>query len=155
VLGAGVWAFFDSFSNIGYAPEQPIPFSHKVHAGTNKIPCLYCHSAAERSRHATVPATNVCMNCHTVVATDKPNIQKLAAMNDAKQSVPWVKVHRLPDHVYFPHRWHVAKEIACQECHGPVENMEVVKQVAQLKMGWCITCHRQEGATQECSACHM
>jgi hypothetical protein len=134
---------------------QPIPFSHKIHAGTNKIPCLYCHGPAERSRHATVPASNVCMNCHSVVATDKPNIQALTKSVEARQSMPWVRVHRLPDHVYFPHKWHVAKGIACQECHGPVETMDVVKQVAPLKMGWCITCHRQNGATQECSACHM
>ncbi len=155
VLGAGAWTFFDSFSNVGYAPEQPIPFSHTIHAGTNKIPCLYCHGPAERSRHATVPASNVCMNCHTVVATDKPNIQTLTNMVNAQQSVPWVRVHRLPDHVYFPHKWHVAKGIACQQCHGPVETMDVVKQVAPLKMGWCISCHRQNQATQECSACHM
>ncbi len=155
VLGAGAWAFFDSFSNIGYAPTQPIPFSHKVHAGVNKIPCLYCHSSAERSRHATVPAGNVCMNCHIVVATDKPNVQKLASLYQAGQVVPWVRVHRLPDHVYFPHKWHVAKGIACQQCHGAVETMDVVKQVQPLKMGWCITCHRQNKATQECSACHM
>lgn len=155
VLGAGVWAFFDSFSNIGYAPTQPIPFSHKVHAGVNKIPCLYCHSSAERSRHATVPAGNVCMNCHIVVATDKPNIQKLTSLYQSEQVVPWVRVHRLPDHVYFPHKWHVAKGIACQQCHGAVETMDVVKQVQPLKMGWCISCHRQNKATQECSACHM
>lgn len=155
VLGAGVWAFFDSFSNIGYAPTQPIPFSHKVHAGVNKIPCLYCHSSAERSRHATVPAGNVCMNCHIVVGTDKPNVQKLTSLYQSEQVVPWVRVHRLPDHVYFPHKWHVAKGIACQQCHGAVEAMDVVKQVQPLKMGWCISCHRQNKATQECSACHM
>jgi hypothetical protein len=155
VLGAGVWAFFDSFSNIGYAPTQPIPFSHTIHAGTNKIPCLYCHGNAERSRHATVPASNVCMNCHIVVATDKPNIQTLTKMWNAQQTIPWVQVHRLPDHVYFPHKWHVAKGIACQQCHGEVQTMDVVKQVAPLKMGWCIQCHRQNQATQECSACHM
>lgn len=155
VLAAGVWAFFDTFSNIGYAPTQPIPFSHKIHAGTNKIPCLYCHSNAERSRHATVPAANVCMNCHSVVAVDKPNIQKLTSAYQANEVLPWVRVHRLPDHVYFSHRWHVAKGFACQKCHGPIETMDVVKQVAPLKMGWCIQCHRQNKASTECSTCHM
>ena len=95
------------------------------------------------------------MNCHTVVATDKPNIQKLTSFYQSDQVVPWVRVHRLPDHVYFPHKWHVAKGIACQRCHGPIETMDVVKQVAPLKMGWCISCHRQNKATQECNACHM
>ena len=155
VLGAGGWAFFDTFSNIGYAPTQPIAFSHKIHAGTNKIPCLYCHSSAERSRHATVPAVNVCMNCHSVVGLDRPGIQKLNSYAKAEQVVPWVRVHRLPDHVYFPHKWHVAKGIACQKCHGPIETMDVVKQEAQLKMGWCISCHRLNKVTTECNACHM
>jgi hypothetical protein len=155
VLAVGVWAFFDSFSNMGYAPVQPIPFSHTIHAGTNKIPCLYCHSNAERSRHATVPSMNVCMNCHSVVATDKPNIQTLTKYWNEQKPIAWVQVHRLPDHVYFPHKWHVAKGIACQQCHGEVQAMDVIRQVAPLKMGWCIGCHRQNQATTECNACHM
>lgn len=154
-LGAGAWAFFDSFSNIGYAPTQPIPFPHKIHAGDNKIPCLYCHTNAERSRHATIPSVNICLNCHSVVALDKPGVQQLHKYADAGQVVPWVRVHRLPDHVYFPHKWHVAKGIACQRCHGKIEAMNVVRQDQPLKMGWCISCHRQNKVTTECNACHM
>ncbi|MGH7682612.1 MAG: cytochrome c3 family protein, partial [Candidatus Eiseniibacteriota bacterium] len=83
LLGLGAWSFLDTFSNIGYAPKQPIPFSHKLHAGTRKIPCLYCHSNAERSRYATVPAVNVCMNCHVVVRTDRPAIQMVNSLYQA------------------------------------------------------------------------
>jgi hypothetical protein len=155
VLGVGAWAFFDTFTNVGYAPKQPVAFSHKLHAGTRKIPCLYCHSNAERSRHATVPAMNVCMNCHNVARTERPAIQQITALYQAGKPVEWVRVHRLPDYVYFSHRWHVAKGIACQTCHGQVQNMDVVQQVATLKMGFCISCHRQNGASQECNTCHM
>ncbi len=155
LLGLGAWSFFDTFSNVGYAPKQPIPFSHKIHAGTRKIPCLYCHAPAERSRHATVPATNVCMNCHIVVRTDRPAIQLVNSLYQANQPIPWVRVHRIPDYVYFSHRWHVARGIACQTCHGQVQTMDVVRQVATLKMGWCINCHRQNRASVECNTCHM
>ena len=155
LVGLGGWAFLDTFSNVGYAPKQPIPFSHKLHAGTRKIPCLYCHAGAERSRHATVPGVNVCMNCHNVVRTDRPGVQMVQSLYQAEQTIPWVRVHRVPDYVYFSHRWHVAKGIACQTCHGPVETMDVIRQDQNLKMGWCISCHRQNKASQECNTCHM
>lgn len=155
VLFLGGWAFFDTFSNVGYAPQQPIPFSHKLHAGQSKIPCEYCHSSASRSRYATVPSSNVCMNCHLVARTDRAGVQELTKLYEADQPIPWVRVHRLPDYVYFSHRWHVAKGVQCQECHGPVEEMDLVRQVASLKMGWCIDCHRKNEASQECQTCHM
>lgn len=154
-LALGGWAFLDTFSNVGYAPTQPIPFSHKLHAGTRKIPCLYCHSNAERSRHATIPSTNVCMNCHLVVRTDRPAIQQVAKLYEEGKSIPWVRVHRVPDYVYFSHRWHVARGIACQTCHGQIQTEDVVRQAENLKMGWCISCHRQNKASQECNTCHM
>jgi Cytochrome c7 and related cytochrome c len=155
VLAFGAWSFFDTFSNVGYTPKQPIAFSHKLHAGTRKIPCLYCHSNAERSRHATVPAMNVCMNCHIVARTDRPAIQEITKLYQENKPVEWVRIHRLPDYVYFSHRWHVAKGFACQKCHGEVQTMDEVTQVAPLKMGWCISCHRQNQAPTECNTCHM
>lgn len=155
LLAVGAWAFFDSFSNVGYTPKQPIAFSHKLHAGTRKIPCLYCHSNAEHSRHATVPSMNVCMNCHTVARTDRPAIKELTALWQADKPVQWIRIHRLPDYVYFSHRWHVAKGFTCQKCHGPVETEDEVRQYANLKMGWCIQCHRQNNASTECNTCHM
>jgi hypothetical protein len=139
--GAGI-AMFPTASNQGYAPSQPIPFSHKLHAGDNKIACLYCHSGAEKSRHATVPALNVCMNCHSVVKTDSPWIQKVQAAYKEGKPIEWVRVHELPDYVYFPHKRHVAKGVSCETCHGDVKTMEKVYQAKALTMGWCMECHR-------------
>jgi hypothetical protein len=145
--------------NKGYAPDQPIKFSHELHAGQYKMQCLYCHSSAERSGHAAVPSLNICMNCHLVVATDKPQIQRLAQAYNNNEPVPWVKVHMLPDHVRFNHKAHVEKFGApqsCHKCHGPVETMEVMYQHSSLSMGWCIQCHRQpeHQAPVSCSTCH-
>jgi hypothetical protein len=142
--------------NNGYQPDQPIAFSHELHAGQNKIQCQYCHTNAERSNHATVPALNICMNCHMVVATDKPAIQKITKAYNDNTPINWVKVHMLPDHVHFNHRRHVRRGVACQECHGPVETMKTVYQHADLSMGWCVNCHRkpENKAPTSCSTCH-
>lgn len=141
VIGAVV-ALFPSASNEGYAPEQPIPFSHKLHAGDNKIACTYCHSSAEQSRHATVPTVGTCMNCHSVVKTESPYIQQIKKAYDEGRPIEWVRVHELADFVYFPHKRHVAKGISCETCHGNVKEMDRVSQVAPLTMGWCMDCHR-------------
>ena len=145
--------------NKGYAPEQPIAFSHELHAGQYKVQCLYCHAGVERSAHSPVPSLNICMNCHLVVATDKPAIQQIAKAYNEKKSIPWVKVHMLPDHVKFNHKAHVQKfgaPQACHKCHGPVESMEVMYQHSPLSMGWCIQCHRapEHQASTNCSTCH-
>ena len=142
--------------NQGYQPDQPIAFSHELHAGQNKIQCQYCHANAERSNHATVPALNVCMNCHMVVATDKPEIKKLTKAFNENTPVLWERIHMLPDHVHFNHRRHVRRGVACQECHGPVETMSKVVQHADLSMGWCVNCHRkpENNAPTSCSTCH-
>jgi hypothetical protein len=145
--------------NQGYQPEQPIAFSHELHAGAYKVPCLYCHSQAERANHSAVPSLNICMNCHIVVATDKPAIQKLAQAYNENKPVPWVKVHMLPDFVKFNHQVHVKKygaPAACITCHGPIETMERVYQYSTLSMGWCVNCHRQpeNKAPISCSTCH-
>jgi len=140
----GISQFYPTASNQGYAPEQPIPFSHRLHAGVNKIPCTYCHSGAERSRHATIPALNVCMNCHSVVKVDSPHIQKLRKAYAEGKPIEWIRVHELPDYVYFPHKRHVAKGIACETCHGNVKEMDRIEQKSALTMGWCMECHRGE-----------
>jgi len=154
----------------GYQPEQPIFYSHKVHAGVNQISCLYCHSNALDSKHATVPPLNVCMNCHAAINdyTKGPKlyredgsevdgtaeIQKLYSYTgyDPKTSryntatakpVEWIKIHSLPDHVFFSHAQHTkAGKVQCQTCHGPIQEMNEVKQFAPLSMGWCVNCHR-------------
>jgi hypothetical protein len=133
----------------GYAPEQPIKFSHKIHAGTNQINCLYCHASAEKSKAASIPSVNVCMNCHKAVQEGRSpegtaEIAKITAAYNNNTPIKWVKIHNTPDHVYFNHAQHVkAGKIECQKCHGPVETMEKVEQFSSLSMGWCINCHRE------------
>jgi|SRR5579871_4899288 len=155
--------------NKGYQPEQPIFYSHKVHAGVNQISCLYCHGGAWESKHASVPSLNVCMNCHAAIneytgkeklyrengeeVNGTAEIQKLYSYTgyDPKagkytqpgKPVEWTKIHNLPDHVYFNHSQHIrAGQVQCQTCHGPIQEMNEVKQFADLSMGWCINCHR-------------
>ncbi len=153
----------------GYMPIQPIHYSHKIHAGANQIECKYCHSSARVSKHSGIPSLNVCMNCHQNIAEyngeeDLENgytkdfytkeIKKLYAAvgwdeenqryTGESQPVKWVRIHNLPDFVYFNHAQHVeVGEIACQKCHGPVEEMEIMYQHSSLTMGWCINCHRE------------
>ncbi len=155
-----------------YQPEQPIYYSHKVHAGINQINCQYCHSSVTESKHATIPSVNVCMNCHKAINTyekgpklydeagneingtaEIAKLYKYAAFDpknanawDASKAKPieWIKIHNLPDHVYFNHSQHVkAGKVQCQSCHGEITAMDEVKQVSELSMGWCVNCHRQ------------
>lgn len=153
VAYVGYWVF-PSASNQGYAPDQPIPFSHKLHAGTHKIDCLYCHSNAERSQHATIPSVSTCMNCHKVVKTDSPWIQKITQAYNEGKPIEWVRIHELPDHVRFTHERHVAAGVSCQTCHGPIETMDKVHQFGALDMGWCLDCHRGN-TTPRAVAAHM
>lgn len=157
VLGA-VFMFFKTPTgyNNGYAPEQPIPYDHSLHAGTYKIPCQYCHSNAETSRHATVPSLNVCMNCHKSIKTDSPWIQKMTKAHERGEPIAWTKVNMLPDFVKFNHKRHLAKGVQCQTCHGAVEQMQTYYQKEDLSMGWCIECHRkpENNAPISCDTCH-
>ena len=142
LVGAGINQLRLVGNNKGYAPQQPIPFSHQKHAGLYSIPCLYCHVGADKSKHASVPPMNVCINCHLVVKTDSPHIQKLTDYYNRGEPIPWIKVHDLPDHVNFNHKRHVAKGVACETCHGDVKNMAVIRQENHMSMGWCLDCHR-------------
>lgn len=126
----------------GYQPEQPVPFSHKIHAGQLGMDCRYCHQSVERSAHAAVPATETCMACHQRVW---PESEKLAPVRESWASgepVPWVRVHDLGDYAYFDHAAHVLKGVGCASCHGRIDKMEVVYQEKPLSMGWCLECHR-------------
>jgi len=181
----------------GYAPVQPIDYSHRVHAGELGLDCRFCHTAADHSRHAGIPSTDICMKCHKYVTSSfdvmqqertlaleekrepqqivSDDLQKLydsLALSDPKAVIPeneansiaWVRVHNLPDYVYFDHRAHLAVGITCQKCHGPVETMERVRQFETLSMGWCVNCHREANksgidgravhASTTCSVCH-
>lgn len=131
-----------------YAPDQPIKFSHKVHAGDNKIDCKYCHHTAEFGKSAGIPATELCMNCHVLVRegtnSGKFEIAKVVDAYETKNPVEWTRIHNLPDHVFFSHAQHVGiGKIDCQQCHGPVEEMDIMSQHSDLSMGWCINCHRE------------
>ena len=141
--GVGAWQLSRIGIHQGYAPAQPIAFPHKVHAGDNKIACLYCHYAARTSRHAGIPPASVCMNCHLMLEKQTAAIEKLKEAVQQQRPIVWVKVHNLPDFVYFNHSQHVLSGVACQRCHGPVETMERIEQVAPLTMGWCLQCHRE------------
>jgi len=151
----------------GYEPEQPIAFSHSIHAGQNGISCIYCHGGAEKSKHAGIPSVGTCMNCHNAVEegkiTGKAEIAKIydavgwdpasRTYTGEEKPVVWVKVHNLPDHVYFNHQQHVVVgEIDCTTCHGEVKEMGVAKQVSPLTMGWCIDCHNQTEVKMEGNA---
>lgn len=130
-----------------YQPEQPVWFSHKVHAGQNQITCKYCHFTADKSMHAGIPPVNVCLNCHNQVRQGKitgtKEIDKIHQAVADNKPIEWIKVHNLPDHVYFNHAQHVnVGKIDCQKCHGEVEKMDEIIQVEDLSMGWCIACHR-------------
>lgn len=156
----------------GYQPEQPIYYSHKIHVGVNQVNCLYCHGGAQEGKHANIPSLNVCMNCHLAVneytgkekiykedgteVNGTAEIQKLykyagydpavSKVWDPSKAKPieWVKIHNLPDHVYFNHSQHVkAGRVQCQTCHGEIQKMDEVYQFADLSMGWCVNCHRE------------
>jgi cytochrome c2 len=134
----------------GYAPAQPIAFSHALHAGQYEIACQYCHTGVEIGKSANIPSANICMNCHTHIQNVggkegiSPEIQKIYNAVDNNQPIEWVRVHNLPDLAYFNHAQHVAVGgVECQTCHGPIQEMEVVGQHSTLTMGWCIDCHRQ------------
>lgn len=139
------------------SPAQPIPFSHKIHAGTNEIPCKYCHIYTEISRHAGVPSVKRCMGCHSVIKTDSPLIEKLTSYWNNKRPIPWVKVHNLPDHVYFPHKRHVRAGLDCSLCHGDIASMDRVTRVSSLQMGWCLNCHTERDVKngRDCWTCHQ
>lgn len=165
-------------------PEQPIAFSHQVHAGTLGINCLYCHTGADKSQSATVPAVSTCWGCHQYVkqGSSPGSAEEIAKIQgfycgpgetppncgEKGTSIPWVRIHNLPEYVQFKHFRHVKAGVACQECHGPVETMNRVWKTpdtvlrpssaylpaAKLEMGWCMNCHLARGASDDCAACH-
>jgi mono/diheme cytochrome c family protein len=128
----------------GYAPTQPIAFSHKLHAGQYEIDCGYCHTGVYKGKSATIPSANICMNCHNAIKRESPEIKKIYAALENDRPIEWVRVHNLPDLAYFNHAQHTnVAGLACEKCHGEIKEMEVVQQRAPLTMGWCINCHRQ------------
>jgi len=164
VLGVGWFTQPDRFVR-GYEPAQPIPFSHQLHPGSLRIPCTYCHAGVLKSRQAGIPTVEKCMNCHRVTKTESPDIRKLVAIYDSAEPMHWVRIHSLPDHVYFDHRPHVSAGVLCQTCHGEVQTMNTVYQDMSMRMSNCLGCHRdpKEGlpvdseivnGPEHCNACH-
>ena len=131
-----------SYANVGYAPVQPVPFSHALHAGQLGMDCRFCHSNVEKSGHANIPTSQTCMNCHNQIKTDSPLLAPVRDSYATGDSVPWVKIHIAPDYVYFNHSVHIARGVSCVSCHGKVNEMEVVHQAKSLTMSFCLECHR-------------
>ncbi len=137
-----VYYFSPSYTQVGYAPTQPVPFSHRQHAGQFGMDCRYCHANVERSFEAMVPPTQTCMGCHAVVAPDSARLAPIRESWENNTPMEWVRVHNLPDHAYFDHSVHLAAGVGCVSCHGRIDRMEVVTQAQPLSMGWCLDCHR-------------
>jgi hypothetical protein len=136
------------------SPTQPIAFSHKAHAGVRQIPCTFCHKFAVDSTVAGIPTVERCAGCHLVVKTDDPEVQKVMGYWNNRQPIPWVRVNRVPDFVYFTHEMHIAANVDCSSCHGNVAAMDRITQPQALTMGWCLNCHRSRGASADCWTCH-
>ncbi|MEK7709228.1 MAG: cytochrome c3 family protein [candidate division NC10 bacterium] len=174
-------ALFLVLSTRGQAagPAQPIAFNHQVHADQYKIDCQYCHADARRSEYAGIPSVSRCMGCHKITAADRPEVQKLAGFFNKNEPIPWVRIFKVPEFVYFPHKAHVRANVKCQTCHGPIEKMAVVeartgqnlandllnlvglaRSSTPLTMGWCVECHTTMNAKEktkaplECVTCH-
>lgn len=150
----------------GYAPDQPIKFSHVTHVQKTGLNCQFCHWNVAKSAFASIPEVQTCFGCHgqTPIApnglvpgtTDeqKAEIKKITEYYQKGEPIPWVKVHVMPDHVAFNHKRHTKAGVTCQECHGQIPEMEKVERVSSLKMGWCVDCHRQKGTSIDCYTCH-
>lgn len=137
------WYWFSPYNlDVGYEPKQPIPYSHKLHVGKLGMDCRYCHTGVERTAAAGVPPTQTCMNCHATVKKDSPKLEALMESWNTGNPVEWTRVHKSPDYVYFDHSAHISVGIGCLSCHGRVDQMERVRQMEPLSMGWCLDCHR-------------
>ncbi|MEP0814682.1 MAG: cytochrome c3 family protein [bacterium] len=139
-----LWIFLVSpkTTRVGYQPEQPVPYSHALHAGKLGMDCRYCHTTVEETAQAAIPPTQTCMNCHTTIWKDSPKLLSVRESYATGMPIKWVRVHNLPDFVYFNHSAHVTRGIGCVSCHGRVDKMETVYQKNILTMGWCLDCHR-------------
>jgi len=142
----GYFGFRNDFADVGYRPEQPVPFSHKLHAGQLQIHCQYCHAGVEKSAHSPVPTTQTCMNCHTAVKAESPKLKLVRDSYETGNPISWVRIHKIPDYAHFNHSRHIRAQIDCKSCHGPIEEMGVVSQAKPLSMGWCLDCHRNPEA---------
>lgn len=147
VAVAGIWYYGSpKYTDVGYSPVQPVPYSHKLHAGELGIDCRYCHASVEVSPVANVPPTSVCMNCHKLVNRDSELLAPIRDSAATGRPMRWLRVHKLPEFAFFEHRAHIAAGVGCVTCHGRIDEMEVVTQSQPLSMSWCLDCHRDPAA---------
>ena len=138
-----IWYFGSpEYTDVGYRPVQPVPYSHKFHAGDLGLDCRYCHTSVEISSVSIIPPTNTCMNCHSLILTDSEKLAPVRESFNTGTPLEWIKVHDLPDFVYFNHSVHISAGVGCISCHGNIAEMEVVTQQEPLSMSWCLECHR-------------
>lgn len=130
------------YTDVGYQPAQPVPYSHKLHAGDLGMDCRYCHSNVERAAAANIPPTQTCMNCHTLIKNDSEKLQVVRESWTTGKPIEWIRIHKLPDYAYFNHSAHLRAGVGCESCHGNIAAMEVVEQKQPLSMSWCLDCHR-------------
>ena len=146
VLTLGVWYYFSPANfQVGYAPDQPVPYSHRLHVGQLGMDCRYCHSSVEQSQEAQIPPSQTCMGCHAVVRADSPMLEAVRQSWETGDPVAWVRVHKLPEHAYFDHSAHVTAGVGCRSCHGRIDQMDVVTVAEPISMAWCLGCHRDPG----------
>ena len=138
-----VWYWFSPwYTDVGYRPEQPVPYSHKLHAGDMGMDCRYCHNTVERAAMAAIPPSSTCMNCHDLVKTESARLEKVRESDKTGMPIEWIRVHQLPDFAYFNHSAHLAAGVGCASCHGRIDQMVVVEMEKPLSMAWCLDCHR-------------
>lgn len=158
LVGIVAWAVGFLYSNgsadLATQDRQPIPFNHAFHAGQLNLDCLYCHRSAHQSPTAGVPSLHLCMGCHQNLDATQASIQTLLDHWQRQQPIAWVRLQRLPDFVYFTHERHLAHGLQCSSCHGEVDRMTATPRAATYEMGWCLSCHRQRGASRDCVTCH-
>ncbi len=137
------WFWFSPWNlEVGYQPVQPVPYSHKIHAGMLGMDCRYCHTGVDKSAVAGVPPTQVCMNCHSTIKTDSLTMLGVIESWKSNQPIAWVRVNKIPDYAYFDHSAHISVGVGCVSCHGHIEEMAEVRLEKPLSMGWCLDCHR-------------
>jgi hypothetical protein len=144
----------NAMQNPSDAPQQPIPFSHKAHAGTLKLPCKMCHPSPGQGEQMTIAAPATCMQCHAVVKTDSPATQKLSAFAKNGTEIRWARVYQIPDYVKFSHRKHLEAKSTCAKCHGAIEERDRLYREGDLSMAACMDCHRTKKASIDCAFCH-
>lgn len=148
------WLYAAGSADQPVQDRQPVDFSHELHAGRLQTDCLFCHRHPEESRVAGVPSMAICMTCHQSLTSHSPAMEELLAHWTAGRPIPWVRLQRLPDHVYFTHERHLAVGLRCQDCHGRVEGMRYTPRAPSYEMGWCLSCHGRRNASKDCLTCH-